>query len=90
MKRLFLLLAAALVSVGTILAQDTKTCSGTIIDEQGEPVIGATVFVKGTTTAVATDIDGAFSLKVPKSTKNLEITYVGYKPVTVPAVENVG
>lgn len=90
MKRLFLLLVAAVVSVGTILAQDTKTCTGTIIDEQGEPVIGATVFVKGTTTAIATDIDGAFSLKVPKSTKNLEITYVGYKPVTVAAVENVG
>lgn len=45
-------------------AQD-KSVSGTVIDETGEPVIGATVMVKGTKNGTATDIDGKYALTTP-------------------------
>ncbi|MDE5883288.1 MAG: carboxypeptidase-like regulatory domain-containing protein, partial [Muribaculaceae bacterium] len=91
MKRLFLL-AVALVSVVTwAFAQgNTITCRGSVIDELGEPVIGATVQAKGTTTAVPTDLDGNFALTVPKSTKELQITYIGYQTEVLKAQPNMG
>ncbi len=42
-----------------------KSVSGTVIDETGEPVIGATVMVKGTKNGTATDIDGKYALTTP-------------------------
>lgn len=61
-----------------------KQVSGTVLDETGEPVIGATVTVKGTNLATVTDIDGNFSFKVPAGS-TLVITYVGYSPKEVAA-----
>ena len=91
MKRLFLVALVLLGMVGFAFAQpNTMTCQGIVIDELGEPVVGATVQAKGTTTAIATDIDGKFSLKVPKNTKELQISYVGYKTVTVKAAPEMG
>ncbi len=59
------------------------TVSGTVTDENGEPVIGATVKVKGNVSlATVTDIDGNFTLKT-NGAKQIEITYVGYKPAVV-------
>lgn len=58
----------------------TKTINGQIIDQTGEPVIGASVFVQGTKLGVATDLDGNFELtKVPLGAV-VRITYVGCKP----------
>ena len=91
MKRLFLVALVLLGMVGFAYAQpNTMTCQGIVIDELGEPVVGATVQAKGTTTAIATDIDGKFSLKVPRDTKELQISYVGYKTVTVKAAPEMG
>ena len=50
---------------------------GTVVDEAGEPLIGATVSEKGTTNGVPTDIDGNFQIDVPKKAV-LEVSYVGY------------
>ncbi len=61
------------------------TVTGTVVDESGEPLIGATVQQKGITNGVATDIDGNFSISVPKNA-SLVVTYVGYTTQTV-AVE---
>lgn len=61
-----------------------KTVGGQVLDENGEPVIGATVKVKGTQTAVVTDVDGKFSLKVPAGS-TLVITYLGYADKEVAA-----
>lgn len=59
------------------------TVSGTVTDENGEPVIGATVKVKGNVSlATVTDIEGNFTLKT-NGAKQIEITYVGYKPAVV-------
>ena len=49
----------------TALAQN-KVVTGTVYDETGEPVIGATVQVKGTKTGTVTDIDGNYKLEVPE------------------------
>ena len=49
---------------------------GTITDEQGEPLIGATIMVEGTTTGATTDIDGKYSVNAKKG-QTLTFTYVG-------------
>lgn len=58
--------------------------TGRVVDQSGEAVIGATIKVKGTTTGAITDIDGNFSLKA-NAGQELEISYVGMKPLTVKA-----
>lgn len=55
-----------------------KNVNGTVLDENGEPLIGVSVLVKGTTTGTVTDFDGKFSLNVSEGAK-LEISYIGYK-----------
>ncbi len=61
------------------LAQN-KTQQGSVVDETGEPVIGATVKVEGTNVATVTDLDGNYKLDVPKNGK-VVISYIGYKDV---------
>ncbi len=55
-----------------------RKVSGTVLDEAGEPVIGATVKVKGTNEAVATDFDGNFTLNVASTRPTIIVSYVGY------------
>jgi len=57
--------------------QATKKISGLIKDQTGEPIIGANVFVKGTSQGVITGLDGEFQLDVPQS-GTLVISYIGY------------
>ena len=59
------------------VSQGEVTVTGTVTDEKGEPLIGASVFVKGTTTGVITDLDGKFTITVPADAP-LEISYIGY------------
>jgi TonB-linked SusC/RagA family outer membrane protein len=66
----------AILIFSTTWAQ-TKTVTGVVKDASGEPVIGASVVVKGTRVGTVTNIDGAFSLSVPADGKTLEISYVG-------------
>ncbi|MDR0844133.1 MAG: carboxypeptidase-like regulatory domain-containing protein, partial [Tannerella sp.] len=63
--------------------QQGKRITGTVIDQTGETVIGASVVVKGTTNGVITDLDGNFSLNVP-SGATLAISYVGYNTLEIP------
>jgi TonB-linked SusC/RagA family outer membrane protein len=58
--------------------------SGTVIDETGEGVIGATVMEKGTSNGTVTDLDGNFNLKVAAGA-TIVITYIGYDAVEMPA-----
>jgi len=57
-----------------------KTIRGTIVDETGEPLIGATVLIKGTTIGTITDIDGKYTLKIPADVSKPVITadFIGY------------
>ncbi|MDR1091361.1 MAG: TonB-dependent receptor [Prevotella sp.] len=64
-------------------ARVEKRITGTVVDERGEPVIGANVVEKGTTNGVITDIDGKFSLSVPDNA-TLEVSYIGYVVQSIP------
>ena len=68
-----------------IVAQDQKKVTGVITDLKGEPIIGASVVAKGTTTATISDIDGTFSLDVSNSPV-LTISYIGYISQEVPTL----
>ena len=57
--------------------QQKRAVHGTIIDQDGEPIIGANVIEKGTTNGTVTDIDGNFSLQVEENAL-LQISYIGY------------
>ena len=75
MKKLSLVLSLVLFTVGFAMAQ--RTVSGTITDDGGEPLIGASILVKGTSSGTVTDIDGSYSV-VPSSSSLL-----GLKQVTL-------
>lgn len=79
-RRVVLILSCLLLSVGFITAQTTQV-TGTVVDGNGESVIGASVVVKGTTIGTVTDIDGKFSLNVPADNNVLVFSLVGMRPV---------
>lgn len=61
-----------------VLAEQSHKVSGIVLDETGEPLIGVSVLIEGTSSGTITDFDGKFILDVqPKST--LVISYVGYQ-----------
>ena len=66
-------------AVGSALALPaTRKCSGTVVDETGEPIIGAGIVVTNGPALGTTDIDGKFSVNVPDNAKSLTISFVGY------------
>ncbi len=76
-SNLFKVLMLAMALILSIDAFAQTTVNGLVIDNNREPVIGASVLVKGTTTGTATDFDGRFTLKVPEGNSILVISYVG-------------
>lgn len=56
--------------------------TGVVVDSEGEPLIGATVLVKGSSTGAATDIEGRFTVKAAPG-QELQISYVGYQTITI-------
>ncbi|MDE6811066.1 MAG: carboxypeptidase-like regulatory domain-containing protein, partial [Muribaculaceae bacterium] len=88
MKR-FILSSAALTLLAGMAMADVVV-EGTVVDTQGEPLIGATVRVVGTNIATAADIDGHFRLKVPDNAKQLSFDYVGYEPLSMGVKSNMG
>ncbi len=81
LKKLFL---SSLILLTSTIMYAQSEIKGTVLDDLGETVIGATVLEKGTTNGTITDFDGNFSLKVDAG-KTLVISYVGYKTIEVPA-----
>ena len=84
MSRITLLLAILLFSPLGLFAQ-TMVVNGVVVDEMGEPVIGANAFVKGTTIGAITDIDGNFSLSGVPTGATIGFSFVGYIPQELPA-----
>lgn len=62
--------------------QQSKLITGTVLDQNGDPVIGANIAVVGSTTGVSTDLDGKFQLNVNVGAE-LRVSYIGYLPQTV-------
>lgn len=77
MKKILLTLVWCLAFAGVALAQ--RTVVGTIIGDDGEPLIGATVRVKGTNAGTVTDINGKYSIGVPASGTAIVISYTGFE-----------
>ena len=89
MKKFILLWTCFLISMGFAFAQN-KQVSGTIIDDKGEPVIGASVIAKGEATiGTVTDMNGKFTLDVPASTTTLVVKYLGMQEQEVAASSNM-
>ena len=85
-RKMKLLLSVLVLSVGVAMAQTRIT--GNVTDEKGEPVIGASILVKGTDQGTVTDLDGNFSLSVLTNAK-LVISYIGMKTQEVLATSNL-
>lgn len=81
-KKLPMTLAAFALS-GVLAFAQTKSVSGTIVDEFGEPIIGANVLVQGTTNGAVTDLDGNFTISGVSSADQLVVTYIGYAQQTL-------
>ena len=62
-------------------AQGTITVTGTVVDETGATVPGATVLEKGTSNAVSTDLDGKYVIKVASAKSELVFSFIGYDSV---------
>ena len=66
----------------SVFAFAQQRVTGTVTDANGEPVIGASVIVEGTTTGTTTGVDGTFTITAPEKA-NLVVAYLGYKDQTV-------
>lgn len=58
--------------------QEQRVIRGKVTDDQGAPIVGANVWVKGTTLGVATDVNGDYSLKIGPEAKSLNASFIGY------------
>ena len=90
MKKIFFLLLVAVCCSVTALAAD-RTVTGTVYsDVDDEPLIGATVLPlpKGSGQGTATDVDGHFSLQIPESCKELQVSFIGMQTKNVHIPDN--
>ena len=89
MKNLFhrVALIVVMMSVGFVTAQ-AQNVKGTVKDAKGEPVIGASVIVSGTTNGTLTDMNGDYSLSGVAKGASLTVSFVGYVTRNVPVGEN--
>ena len=86
MKRIYCLMVTLLL---VVCASAQTKVTGTVYEEAGIGAIGANVVAEGTTVGTVTDFDGFFELTVPAGVKNLIISYMGYKTMTVPVKPNI-
>jgi len=75
MKRALFLVVA--ISLHGIMFAQTKTITGVVKETTGDPIIGVSVVVKGSTTGTITNVKGAYSLQVPTTAKTLVFSYIG-------------
>lgn len=79
-KFLSLICISLFLLCGQNVYAQQKEIKGTVTDSQGEPLIGVTIAVKGTTKATMTDMDGTYTLSVGNDAKTLIATFVGMRP----------
>lgn len=82
MKKYLLILLMFLGIASFAVAQ--RTISGMVSSSDGEPLVGASIVVKGTSVGALTDVDGKFSLAVPKDAQTLVFSFVGYQSQEIP------
>ncbi len=84
MKRILSIVTMLVLGAALAFAQNNITVTGTVLDETGQPMIGVGVVQQGTTNGTTTDIDGKYSVTVPRGA-NLEFSFVGYGTQVIPA-----
>ena len=84
LKILTLICFIAVTFPAVLSAQQLKTVTGTITDETGAPLPGASIVVKGTTIGAASGLDGSFTLKVPEDITTLVVSFIGMETQEVP------
>lgn len=89
MKKFIFILLCLVIGISTVVAQNTKVAGSVISADDGLPVIGASIVVKGTMVGTVTDYDGNFTLEVPSNGKVLIVSYVGMLTQEVPVSPNV-
>ncbi len=82
MKKIYSFCLSLAMVLFSLSAMAQTTVQGTVVDESGQPVIGATIIVKGTNTGTTSGVDGAFRIAVPAN-KQIEISYLGYITETI-------
>lgn len=89
-KKLFVqcVMMLTLLLASMIVRGQTKVLNGKVVDETENPLIGATIRVKGATAATVTDKNGAFSLNIPVNAQTLEVSFIGYEVKLVPITGN--
>jgi hypothetical protein len=75
MRKFLLLFPLLLLTIGLF---GQRTVTGKVADQAGEPLIGANVFVKGSTVGTVTDFDGNYTIVVPEGSTVLIVSYTGY------------
>ena len=85
MKHFFqqIALTTVFLILGLNVIQGQFTASGTVKDDKGEPLIGATVAVKGVTLGAITDVNGVYSINLPGNSATLVVSYTGYESSTI-------
>ena len=83
LRKAAMMLAVYAVGSIAVFAQ-TKSVSGTVVDDLGEPILGANVVIVGTTTGATTDMDGNFTLSGVPENGQLKVTFIGYTEQIVP------
>lgn len=90
MKRLLLLASAIWLACVAAVAAPNINCAGQVVDEQNEPLSGASIRAMGTAVGAIADVDGNFKINVPSSCKKLQISFVGYETIEVTPAANLG
>ena len=63
---------------------EVRIVSGTVTDEVGTPVVGATILIKGTSVGTVTDMDGAYRVNIPPGSRSFQVSYTGFVSQSVP------
>lgn len=82
-RKIMMFLTCLILSIGLATAQNQRVTGTVTSSEDGLPVVGASVLVQGTSIGTVTDLNGAFTLNAPSSAKNLQVSFIGMKTVTV-------
>lgn len=89
MNKKRILLAACLITAASWASAQVRVKGTVVSEEDGQPVVGASVIVPGTKVGVVTDVNGLFVLTVPEGKKELRISYLGMKPQTLVARDGI-
>lgn len=87
MKKYLLFLLFAVM--GSVIYAQNKNVTGIVVDENGEPLVGVSIVIKGTTYGTVTDMDGRFNINAPIGS-TLVFSYIGYISMEVKINANTG